>query len=290
MAAESLIFRLSKPLKRVLPRRFRADVPVVAVVRLAGVIGGASPFRAGLTLSGLAGTLEAAFKTSRAKAVALVVNSPGGSAVQSHLIFARIRSLAEEHKLPVYAFAEDAAASGGYMIAAAADEIFADPSSIVGSIGVVAAGFGFDRLIERFGIDRRVYTAGDDKVILDPFRPEKQEDVERLTRIQRAVHIHFIDLVKSRRGGKLKGDDGDLFNGAFWSGREAADLGLIDGVGDLRAVMRERYGKDVVLKVVEKSRSFFLRRLFRTDAGSRIDAGAVLASLEERALWGRYGL
>jgi signal peptide peptidase SppA len=290
MTAESLIFRLSKPLKRVLPRRFRADVPVVAVVRLAGVIGAASPFRPGLTLSGLAGTLEVAFKTSRAKAVAIVVNSPGGSAVQSHLIFARIRSLAEEHKLPVYAFAEDAAASGGYMIAVAADEIFADPSSIVGSIGVVAAGFGFDRLIERFGIDRRVYTAGDDKVILDPFRPEKQEDVKRLTRIQRTVHTHFIDLVKSRRGSKLKADDGDLFNGAFWSGSEAADLGLIDGVGDLRAVMRERYGKDVVLKVVEKSRSLFLRRLFRTKAGSRIDAGAILASLEERALWGRYGL
>ena len=279
-----------KPLKRVLPRRFRADVPVVAVVRLAGVIGAASPFRPGLTLSGLAGTLEVAFKTSRAKAVAIVVNSPGGSAVQSHLIFARIRSLAEEHKLPVYAFAEDAAASGGYMIAVAADEIFADPSSIVGSIGVVAAGFGFDRLIERFGIDRRVYTAGDDKVILDPFRPEKQEDVKRLTRIQRTVHTHFIDLVKSRRGSKLKADDGDLFNGAFWSGSEAADLGLIDGVGDLRAVMRERYGKDVVLKVVEKSRSLFLRRLFRTSAGGRIDAGAILASLEERALWGRYGL
>jgi signal peptide peptidase SppA len=290
MAAESLAFRLSKPLKWLLPRRFRADKPVVAVVRLAGVIGAASPFRSGLTLTALAGTLEAAFKTSRAKAVALIVNSPGGSAVQSHLIFARIRALAEEHELPVYAFAEDAAASGGYMIAAAADEIYADPSSIVGSIGVVAAGFGFDRLIARFGIDRRVYTAGDDKVILDPFQPEKPDDVDRLKRIQGVVHTHFIELVKRRRGDRLKADDSDIFNGAFWSGREAADLGLIDGVGEVRAVMRERYGKDVVLKVVEKSRTFFLRRLFSTKAAVQLDAGAILASLEERALWGRYGL
>ncbi|MDJ1157809.1 S49 family peptidase [Chelatococcus sp. SYSU_G07232] len=284
--------RLPKPFHRLVPARFRARTPLVPVVRLAGPIGIPMPFRQSLSLATLAVRLQAAFSIPDIKAVALTINSPGGSAVQSHLIMRRIRALAEEKKVSVFAFAEDAAASGGYMLALAADEIFVDPASIVGSIGVVAAGFGFDKLIERIGIDRRVYAAGEEKVILDPFRPERDADVERLKRVQGLIHAHFIDLVKERRGARLKGDDATLFSGAFWTGAEAVDLGLADGIGDLRAVMRERFGEKVQLRLVEGPRPFGLGRLLGASAetAARFDAGALLAAVEDRALWSRYGL
>ena len=192
--------------------------PVVAVVRLAGIIGPSQPLRGGLNLAAVAGPLEAAFSLKGAKAVALIVNSPGGSPVQSSLIYKRIRSLAEEKELPVYAFAEDVAASGGYMIACAADEIYADESSVIGSIGVVSAGFGFTGLIEKLGVERRVHTAGESKAMLDPFQPEKEEDVKRLETLQRDVHENFKKLVRDARGDRLKVDDPAIFSGEFWAG------------------------------------------------------------------------
>jgi serine protease SohB len=283
-------------LRPILPARMRGDVPVVPVVRLSGVIGISSPLRPGLTLANTAKSLDRAFSTKHAKAVALVINSPGGSAVQSHLIFQRIRALATEKNLPVLAFVEDAAASGGYMIACAADEIFADPSSIVGSIGVIGGSFGLDKLIARFGIERRIYTAGDNKSSLDPFLPEDPEDVARLKAIQQEIHASFIALVRGRRGERLVGPEKALFSGEYWGGERARLFGLIDGIGDVRATLRERFG-DKVLTPLVVERGFFGRR----SPGVRLGgvealfdrtslAEDVLAALESRTIWGRYGL
>ena len=276
-------------LGRLLPERFRDRPPVVPVVRLAGAIGAAAgPFRQGLSLAACAGPLEKAFSTKRARAVAIVINSPGGSAAQSHLIHRRIRALAEEKRLPVVAFVEDAAASGGYMIALAADEIVADPSSLVGSIGVISAGFGFDRLIARFGVERRVYATGERKAMLDPFQPEDPADVERLRGIQGDVQALFVDLVRTRRGAKLR-ETGDLYTGAVWSGRQALGLGLVDGLGDLRTTMRARYGDKVDLRpIAAKGLGLVARVLRRGEPG---EAGlAMLSAVEERAAWARLGL
>ncbi|HKH34362.1 MAG TPA: S49 family peptidase [Beijerinckiaceae bacterium] len=277
-----------------LPARYRTMRPVVAVVRLSGVIGAVMPFKQGLSISSLATALERAFAVRDVKAVALVVNSPGGSAVQSHLIFSRVRALADEKKVPVFAFIEDAGASGGYMLACAGDEIFADPSSVVGSIGVVSAGFGLDKLIERFGIERRLHAMGSQKGMLDPFRPERPEDVERLRTIQMRIHEKFIALVETRRGERLKGARDVLFSGAVWAGAEAVELGLIDGLGDLRGVMRERFGEKVQLKIVAAAKGGLLARLMDrrepTIETGLIDPGAVIAALEERAAWARFGL
>jgi signal peptide peptidase SppA len=276
------------------PRRFRARHPVVAIVRLHGVIGAAIPLKPGLTIASCASALERAFSLRDATAVAITINSPGGSAVQSHLIFKRIRALAAEKKIPVFVFAEDVAASGGYMIACAGDEIFADPSSIVGSIGVVSAGFGLDRLIERFGIERRVHTVGARKAMLDPFRPESPEDVERLKAIQARVHETFVALVRERRGERLREETPDLFSGNVWSGSEAVALGLIDGMADLRSAMRERFGEKVQLRVVAARASLLARILGRSEpipqVRSLLDPSDAIAALEERSAWARYGL
>ena len=280
-------------LRFLLPRRYRTQHPLVSVVRLSGAIGAAVPLRSGLSMATVAPMLERAFAPAGLKAVALVVNSPGGSAAQSHLIFKRVRSLAEEKKLPVFVFVEDAAASGGYMIACAGDEIYADPSSIVGSIGVVSASFGFTRLLERVGIERRVHTAGENKAMLDPFRPEDPKDIERLKALQAHIHDLFVRLVKTRRGTKLQVENPDLFTGAFWVGAEAVDLGLVDGLGDIRSVLRERFGDKVRMRVVPPPRPSILNRLFnRSPLGpdSLIDPGQALATMEERAAWARLGL
>jgi signal peptide peptidase SppA len=293
MPAKPLSAFLPERLCFLLPSRFRTRHPVVPVVRLSGAIGAVMPLRAGLAMSNVAPLLERAFSVPNAKAVALVINSPGGSAAQSHLIFRRIRALAEEKQRPVFAFVEDAAASGGYMIACAADEIFADPASIVGSIGVVSAGFGFDRLIERFGIERRVHTAGDNKAMLDPFQPEDPKDVERLKSLQRSIHEVFEALVRSRRGAKLQMDNSELFSGAFWVGREALGLGLIDGLGDIRTILRERFGEKVQLRMIEPARPPLLRRLLgQGSAGqsSLLDPSEILGAVEERSAWSRLGL
>src|SRR5499427_9613642 len=214
-----------------LPARLRRGSPVVPVVRLSGVIGAVTPLRPGMTLAGVAKTLEKAFATRNARAVALVINSPGGSPVQSRQIYLRIRQLAADKKLPVLVFVEDVAASGGYMIACAADEIICDPSSILGSIGVVGGSFGFQDLIRKIGVERRLYTAGEHKAMLDPFLPENPDDVERLKKLQREIHDDFIALVKSRRAGKLTSAEDDLFSGAYWTGRRALELGLVDAIG-----------------------------------------------------------
>jgi serine protease SohB len=296
MAEPSVFERALAPLRPLIPLRFRADIPIVPVVRLAGVIGLSTPLKAGLTLASVSRALDRAFSMPNVKAVALAINSPGGSAVQSHLIFQRIRALAEEKKLPVIAFVEDVAASGGYMIACAADEIVCDASSIVGSIGVVGGSFGFDKLIEKFGIERRLYTSGERKAMLDPFLPEKAEDVERLKAIQREIHEGFIDLVKARRGDKLDSRETALFSGEYWTGRRGRELGLVDAIGDLRGVLRERFGDKVRMPLIAE-RGLFGRRLpgvNRSDFGL-LGSGPSLAedtvsTLEARALWARYGL
>ena len=260
--------------------------PRVNVLRLDGVIGSGGRFNKGLSLERLAGSIEEAFEGGkRLKAVALIVNSPGGSPAQSALIHDRIRALAEEKKVPVYAFVEDAAASGGYWLACAGEEIHAQPSSIVGSIGVVSAGFGFVEAIAKLGVERRVYTAGENKAILDPFQPEKAEDVERLKTIQLELHRVLIDHVKTRRGPRLNDIDGDLFTGAFWLGEEARRRGLIDGLGDVRSVTRAKFGEKVKIRVVEARKGL----LSRIGLGSRIAAG-VADEIETRAVWGRLGL
>jgi signal peptide peptidase SppA len=281
-------------LKNLLPARLRNDQPVIPVVRLSGMIGGAGGIRPGLSLASAERLLARAFAVKRAPAVALVINSPGGSAVQSHLIFRRIRALAEEKNKRVIVAVEDVAASGGYMVAATADEIIVDGSSIVGSIGVVSAGFGFPKLLERIGVERRVHTAGRSKAMLDPFRPEKEEDVQRLLALQADVHADFVALVKRRRPALI--DDPDLFSGAFWSGTRAVELGLADRVGDLREVLRERYGEKVRIVPIAAAKGFFRRRLGLSgeDAGDGgVAAGiaaSVVATIEERLLWSRFGL
>jgi signal peptide peptidase SppA len=268
----------------------RGERPIVPVVRLQGAIGIGTPFRPALTLASVAGLLEKAFATPGAKEVALVINSPGGSPVQAHLICRRIRALSAEKDLPVRAFVEDVAASGGYMIACAADEIVADPSSIVGSIGVVSASFGFDRAIEKLGVERRLYTSGENKAILDPFSPEKPEDVARLKELQREIHDMFIALVKERRGAALA-DDPDLFTGAFWSGTTGLGLGLVDRLGDVRSAMRERWGDKVELRVMSPKTSLLKRMTGRGGEGVGASlADEAIVALEARALWSRYGL
>lgn len=268
--------------------------PIVSVLRLSGVIGQVGPLRQGLTLAGMAGLIERAFAPKTQAAVALVVNSPGGSPVQSALIAKRIRDLATEKNVPVFAFCEDAAASGGYWLACAADEIWADESSIVGSIGVVSSSFGAHDFIQRYGIERRLYTAGDKKVLLDPFSPEREDGVAHLKAIQADIHDSFKAMVRSRRGARLAGPDEELFSGAFWAGRRALELGLIDGIGDLRTVLRGRYGEKLRLRVVQEDRRWFRRLGFRVESfpeqvASQLPAAA-LAAVEERALWSRYGL
>src|SRR3979490_1852842 len=225
---------LVERLKEFVPAKFRRGAAVVPVVRLSGVIGAVTPLRPGMSLAGVAKTLERAFATKNAKAVALVINSPGGSPVQSRQIYLRIRQLAAEKKLPVLVFVEDVAASGGYMIACAGDEIFCDPSSILGSIGVVGGSFGFQDLIKRIGVERRLYTAGEHKATLDPFLPENPDDVARLKQIQREIHTIFIGLVRQSRGTRLKGSDDVLFTGEYWAGETSVSLGLADARGDTR--------------------------------------------------------
>lgn len=278
-------------LRRFLPERWRKPRPRVAVLRLQGAIGAVSPFRPGLSIGALAPSLEKAFAVPHLSAVALIVNSPGGSAAQSHLIYKRIRALAAEKDVPVFAFVEDAAASGGYMIACAADEIVADPASLVGSIGVVSAGFGFQELIARIGVERRVHTQGEAKAMLDPFRPEDPADVARLTAIQADIQALFTGLVTERR--KTLNASQNLFAGAVWSGRQALELGLVDALGDVRTTLRERFGEKVELKMIaEQKGSLVARLLRRSSPGSTATAlpDAVIAALEERASWARFGL
>lgn len=285
-------------LKRLLPKSMRGNAVTIPVIRLHGAImAGGGQLRPPLSLATAAGLLEKAFSVKGAPAVAISVNSPGGSPVQSRLIFRRIRDLAKEKDKTVLVFVEDVAASGGYMIAVAGDEIIADPSSIVGSIGVVSASFGFTDLLKKIGVERRLHTAGRNKATLDPFSPERPEDVEHLKALQLEVHQTFIDLVKERRGAKLA-DDENLFTGLFWSGIRGKELGLVDHLGDMRSFLKKRYGEKTELRLITAPRGLFGRRmgLFGSHAGGRTgeiaaEAAQGLADAAlERALWARYGL
>src|SRR4051812_35979444 len=289
---------LMQRLQQWMPARFRRGAAVVPVVRLSGVIGAVTPLRPGMMLSGLAKTLERAFAVRNAKAVALVINSPGGSPVQSRQIYLRIRQLAAEKKLPVLVFVEDVAASGGYMIACAGDEIFCDPSSILGSIGVVGGSFGFVDLIKKIGVERRLYTAGAHKATLDPFLPEDPDDVARLKKIQQEIHAIFIALVKQSRGARLKGADDLLFTGEYWAGDTSVSLGLADGIGDLRATLRARYGEKVLTPVIAPPSGMLSGLLGRKSAGAgamaALDAipglpDELISALETRAIWAKFG-
>lgn len=284
-------------LNRLLPKRFRKTGLSIPVVRLHGTImAGGSQFKQTLNIATVAPMLEKAFAKKDAPVVAISINSPGGSPVQSRLIYQRIRALAEEKDKKVLIFVEDVAASGGYMIALAGDEIFADPTSIVGSIGVVSGGFGFPEMLKKIGVERRVYTAGENKVILDPFQPEKEGDIEYLKTLQLEIHQVFIAMVKSRRGSRL-GEDSTIFSGLFWTGTRGLELGLIDGLGEMRDVIKRRFGKDAKLELIGGTRTLFGRRVPGVALGSanlgEIASGATAGlaeGLEERAMWSRFGL
>src|SRR5271170_4405928 len=281
-----------------IPARLRRGRAVVPVVRLSGVIGAVTPLRPGMSLAGVAKMLERAFSVKNAKAVALLINSPGGSPVQSRQIYLRIRQLAAEKGLPVLVFVEDVAASGGYMIACAGDEIFCDPSSILGSIGVVGGSFGFQELIRKIGVERRLYTAGAHKAMLDPFLAENPDDVARVKALQREIHSIFIALVKQSRGAKLKGADDVLFTGEYWAGETSVSLGLADAIGDLRSTLRARYGDKVLTPVVAPASGMLSGLLGRRSAGAGVlgEPGGLdglpdelISALETRAIWAKFG-
>ena len=275
----------------------RSSVPIVTVLRMHGAIGGGGMGRRGLSLAALEPSIKKAF-SRRVRAVCLLINSPGGSAVQSAQIAAYIRHLSQEKKIPVFAFAEDVTASGGYWLSLAADEIYADPMSVVGSIGVISASFGFQDLMERIGVERRVHTQGDHKSLLDPFRSEDPDEVKRLMDIQSDIHRQFISAVKQRRGERLVADDKTVFNGDIWSGKRALELGLVDGLGEMRTIIRRKYGPDVRFLMIRRPMSWLERRFgrwlspssFGPDATSGGWASDLIAAVEERALWARFGL
>ena len=289
MVLQSALDRLPLPWRGERP-------PVVAVLRLGGVIGAPGRLRGGLNIASTGPLIERAFGLRGIKAVALAVNSPGGSPVQSSLICRRIRALAEEKNIPVYSFAEDVAASGGYWLACAGDQVYADESSIIGSIGVIYSGFGFTELLNKLGIERRLHTEGGRKALLDPFGPEKPADLDRLKALQKEVHASFKQLVRERRAGKLKASERKLFSGEFWTGSRALELGLVDGIGDMRSVMRARFGEKVRFRVVGARRSLW-RQLQRVpaslgedDAANEDWAERLIGALEARQQWSRYGL
>ena len=263
--------------------------PVVAVLPLEGVIGTSGRFNNAINLANLEDKIKSAFDVYNVKAVALVINSPGGSPVQSELIVMRIRELSAEKEIPVYAFAQDVAASGGYMLALAGEEIYAHQASIVGSIGVINSGFGYPAALEKLGIERRVYTAGESKSLLDPFKPEVEKDVKMLKNLLKEIHDFFKSFVKEARGDRLKGVQKTIFSGQVWNGEEAAKMGLIDGVGDMRSVMKEKLGDDVKFKCIKQEKSFLKGMLGMRTQNSSIAEDAI-KTLETRSEWARFGL
>ena len=259
---------------------------IIPHIKLAGVIGNVGKFKQGIDFSGQEEIILKAFSVKKAPCVAITINSPGGSPVQSHLIFNFIRQQAKKNKKKVIVFAEDIAASGGYLIACAGDEIYANSSSIIGSIGVIYSSFGFTELIKKIGVERRVHTAGKNKSTLDPFLDEKKEDIERLKNIQLDLHKDFINVVEKSRGAKLKKSEVELFSGEFWSGTKAKELGLIDEIGDANQVLREKFGEDVIIKKFEKSKSWLSKKL--SSSNDYVDQVANI--LEEKSIWQKYGL
>ena len=261
---------------------------IIPHIRLSGVIGSAGRFKQGIDFSGQQEIIKKAFSFKKSKTIAISINSPGGSPVQSHLIHDYIRQLAKKNKKKVIVFAEDVAASGGYLIACAGDEIYANSSSIVGSIGVISASFGFQDAIKKIGVQRRVYTAGKNKSTLDPFKEEKEEDIERIKKLQLELHSDFIEVVKNSRGSKLKDPEkNNTFTGEFWSGTASMKLGLIDGIGNAEQILREKFGEDIVIKKLEKQKSFIAKKL-SSSIDNQIDN--IASVIEERALWQKFGL
>ena len=261
---------------------------IIPHIRLSGVIGSAGRFKQGIDFSGQQEIIKKAFSFKKAKNIAISINSPGGSHVQSHLIHDYIRQLAKKNKKKIIVFAEDVAASGGYLIACAGDEIYANSSSIIGSIGVISASFGFQDAIKKIGVQRRVYTAGKNKSTLDPFKEEKQEDIERIKKLQLELHSDFIEVVKKSRGSKLKDPEkNNTFTGEFWSGSASMKLGLIDGIGNAEQILREKFGEDIVIKKLEKQKSFLAKKL-SSSLDNQIDN--IASVIEERALWQKFGL
>ena len=259
---------------------------IIPHIKLSGVIGNVGKFKQGIDFAGQEEIIKKAFSIKKSPAVAISINSPGGSPVQSHLIHDCIRDLAKKNKKKVIIFAEDVAASGGYLIACAGDEIYANQSSIIGSIGVIYSSFGFKDLIQKIGVQRRIYTAGKNKSTLDPFMEEKQEDIERLKNIQLDLHKDFIEVVEKSRESKLKKDSGiELFTGEFWSGRKAKELGLIDGIGTSDQILKEKFGDNIVIKKFEKSKGWLAKKL----SSSEDQADKLISILEERSIWQRYG-
>ena len=266
-------------------RFFSKDINI-PTLRLTGVIGQAGIARSGLTIAGIEKLVDKLFSDKKAPAVALIINSPGGSPTQSSLIAEKIINLAKEKNKKVYAFVEDVAASGGYWLACAADEIYLDLNSIVGSIGVISPGFGFVDLIKKIGVERRVYTSGKSKSFLDPFKEEKKEDIDRLQSIQEQIHENFIEYVKSRRGSKLlSSEENEIFSGLFWVGKKGVDLGLADGIGSINQIIREKYGNKAKIKIIDQKKSFLQKRL-----SSSINNNDIFNRLEEMIMWSRYGL
>ena len=266
-------------------RFFSKDINI-PTLRLTGVIGQAGIARSGLTIAGIEKLVDKLFSDKKAPAVALIINSPGGSPTQSSLIAEKIIKLAKEKNKKVYAFVEDVAASGGYWLACAADEIYLDLNSIVGSIGVISPGFGFVDLIKKIGVERRVYTSGKSKSFLDPFKEEKKEDIDRLKSIQEQIHENFIEYVKSRRGSKLLSSaEDEIFSGLFWVGKKGVDLGLADGIGSINQIIREKYGNNAKIKIIDQKKSFLQKRL-----SSSINNNDIFNRLEEMIMWSRYGL
>lgn len=277
---------MPKKKKSLLQKIFKSK-PKVAVLKLSGIIGEGGSFKKGLNIDSVNDDIEKAFDVKKAKAVALVINSPGGSPVQSELISKRIRELSAEKKIPVYSFAEDVAASGGYWLLCAGDEMYATHSSLVGSIGVISAGFGFVDAIKKLGIERRVYHQGDNKSILDPFQKQKPADVEILMNAQKDVHEAFKEMVKDRRGSKIKKrDEPKLFSGEFWTGKTAADLGLIDAIGDVRSVMKEKFGNDIEFVKISKPKGWLQKKM---SACSEDIASSVVKVAHENIMWSKFG-
>ena len=263
----------------------------VAVLRLAGVIADSSMMRrAGINFQKFREPIEKAFEISRLKAIALVINSPGGAPAQCSLIGDMIRSLSKEKSVPVFAFIEDVAASGGYWLACAGEEIYAQETSIVGSIGVISSGFGFDEFIKKYDVSRRIHTSGRDKSFMDPFRPEKADDVSRLKNIQAGMHESFKDWVKDRRGGRLRGTEDELMEGAFWTGKDALERGLVDGIGNVVSVIKDKYGEDIKFIDCSPEKKSFLASFLPFGNEAQLDIGAIVEAAEEKTLWGRFGL
>jgi signal peptide peptidase SppA len=275
----------------VLPFCFNTK-PVVAVMRLEGVIGKGGSMKSGLTISSLNKLIEKMFKIERLDAVCLCINSPGGSPVQSELISKRLTSLAKELGVPIYSFVEDVAASGGYWLACAGDKIFANKSSIIGSIGVISSGFGFHEAIGKMGIERRVIAEGKNKSVLDPFQPAKSSDVKLVKDLQKKIYEHFIETVKEHRKGRLTQTDEIIFNGEFWTGQKALDYGLIDGIDDLYSFIHKKYGNEVKVEYIENKQSWFKRKLGMSNSKDTVQelTDTMLDRIEARFMAGKFDL